>query len=284
MQLITQYLTHNPCYTAKKSIVVKGLVLHSVGCSQPNPDVFIKNWNKSTYNRACVHGFIGDTKAYITLPCLEQTATSRQGVAHRGWHGGKGTKGSVNDTHIGFEMCEPSCIKYTGGSNFICSDVVKARAFVEKTTRNAVELFAKLCKYHNLNPLEDGVIISHAEGAKRGIASNHGDPDHLWRGLGMGWTIDKFRQEVYKKMNEEEDEDMTVDKFKELWLEMRKELQDNDQGNWSKESIAWAIQNGLLAGGNKLPNGEPNYMLEDFLTREQFFTVLHRFAQLMGKA
>ena len=29
-----------------------------------------------------------------------------------GWHGG----GSSNNTHIGVEMCEPACIKYTGGA------------------------------------------------------------------------------------------------------------------------------------------------------------------------
>ena len=31
-----------------------------------------------------------------------------------------------------------------------------------------------------LDPLADGVVISHKEGHDRGIASNHGDPEHLW--------------------------------------------------------------------------------------------------------
>ena len=31
-------------------------------------------------------------------------------------------------------------------------------------------------------------------------------------------------------------------------------------------------------------NGEPNYMWADVLTREQFVTVLYRFAKLMGRA
>lgn len=289
MKIVTQYLTHNPCYTKGESIVVTGLMLHSVGCPQPKPEVFMKNWNKSTYNRACVHGFIGDTKVYVTLPCLEKTNTSKPGVAHRGWHCGRGHNGSGNDTHLGFEMCEPSYIQYIGGSNFTCTNTAKAIVFVEKATRNAVELFAKLCEYHNLNPLEDGVILSHAEGAKRGIASNHGDPAHLWKGLGMDWTMDKFRQEVYKKMHEndiieEDDEDMTADRFNELWLEMRKTLQDNDCSQWSSEARKWNIENGLISGGGALPNGEQNYMWHDFLTREQMAMILYRFAQLMGKA
>src|SRR5699024_11355311 len=51
-------LTKNPCYTAGRKITVKGLMLHSVGCPQPKASVFINNWNSSSYDSACVHGFI----------------------------------------------------------------------------------------------------------------------------------------------------------------------------------------------------------------------------------
>ena len=57
-----------------------------------------------------------------------------------------------------------------------------------------------LCKKYGLNPLEDGVIISHREGHSRGIASNHGDPEHLWTQLGMGYTMDGFRKAVKAAM------------------------------------------------------------------------------------
>jgi len=43
-------------------------------------------------------------------------------------------------------------------------------------------------------------VISHAEGHRRGIASNHGDPEHLWNGLGMGYTMDGFRKDVAAAM------------------------------------------------------------------------------------
>ena len=62
----------------------------------------------------------------------------------------------------------------------------------------AVELFAKLCRAYDLDPMT--AIISHAEGAKQGIASNHGDPEHLWKGLGMDYTMDKFRRAVQAKL------------------------------------------------------------------------------------
>lgn len=101
---------------------------------------------------------------------------------HRGWHGG----GSSNNTHIGVEMCEPSNIRYTGGATFTCSDLTAARAVARRTYDAAVELFAMLCKEYGLDPLADGVIVSHKEGYARGIATNHGDPEHLWTQLGHG--------------------------------------------------------------------------------------------------
>ena len=97
-------------------------------------------------------------------------------------------------------MCEPACIKYTAGSNFTCSDTATAKAVAKRTYDAAVELFAMLCKKYSLNPLEDGVVISHREGHSRGIASNHGDPEHLWVQLGMGYTMDSFRKAVKAAM------------------------------------------------------------------------------------
>jgi len=51
--------------------------------------------------------------------------------------------------------------------------------------------------------MADGVIISHKEGHQRGVASNHGDPEHLWNGLGMGYTMDTFRKAVKAAMGGE---------------------------------------------------------------------------------
>lgn len=191
MKLVQSIMTKNPCYTAGRKITVKGLMLHSVGCPQPNASVFIKNWNTPSYGTACVHGFIdgNDGTVYQTLPWN-----------HRGWHCASGPKGSGNNTHIGVEMCEPASIRYTGGSSFTCSNLSAARTSVKKTYEAAVELFAYLCKLYGLNPTADGVIISHREGHARGIASNHGDPEHLWNGLGIGYTMNTFRKDVKEKM------------------------------------------------------------------------------------
>jgi N-acetyl-anhydromuramyl-L-alanine amidase AmpD len=179
-------LTKNSCYLAGKTIKVKGLMLHSVGCSQPSASVFIKNWNNPNV-QACVHGFIdantGDV--YQTLPW-----------EHRGWHCG----GAANNTHIGVEMCEPDCIKYTKGAYFQCTDKERARVMVERTYKSAVELFAHLCNEYNLNPLDKGVILAHNEGYAQGVASNHADPEHLWKGLNLPYTMDGFRRDVKSAM------------------------------------------------------------------------------------
>lgn len=189
MKIIESIMTKNPCYMAGKKITVKGLMLHSVGCSQPKASAFINSWNRESYTRACVHGFIdaNDGTVYQTLPW-----------DHRGWHGG----GASNNTYIGVEMCEPGCITYTGGAGFkvATGKLDEAKACAKRTYEAAVELFAMLCGKFGLNPLGDGVIVSHAEGYKRGIASNHGDPEHLWRGLGMAYTMDGFRRDVKKAM------------------------------------------------------------------------------------
>ncbi len=192
MILVESILTRNPCFTAGKKIKVMGLMLHSVGCPQPDASVFINGWNDPAHSNSCVHGFIdgNDGMVYQTLPW-----------DHRAWHCGSGSKGSGNNTYIGVEMCEPDCIKYTDGANFICSDLDAAKAIVKRTYESAVELFATLCKKYCLDPLADGVVISHREGHDRGIASNHGDPEHLWAQLGMEYTMDGFRRAVKETMD-----------------------------------------------------------------------------------
>lgn len=183
MEIVESILTNNPCFQNGKKIAVKGLMLHSVGCPQPSAEVFVSKWNRQEASRACVHAFIDGNsgKVYQTLPW-----------DHRGWHGG----GSSNNTHIGVEMCEPACIKYTGGASFACADRESAMTVAKRTYDTAVELFAFLCRKFSLDPLADGVIVSHKEGHARGIASGHGDPEHLWKGLQSGYTMDGFRRDV----------------------------------------------------------------------------------------
>lgn len=213
-------------------------MLHSIGCSQPSAQVLINSWNSPSYNSACVHAFIdantGDV--YQTLPW-----------EHRGWHCGSGSNGSANNTHIGAEMCEPACIKYTSGAIFICSDLSAARTAATRTYNAAVELFAMLCEKYDLDPLADGVILSHKEGHQRGIASNHGDPEHLWTQLGLSYTMDSFRAAVYRAILNAHPERNNTASVKAAQASRYNTV--GDMPEWAKPTIIKLVDAHRLNGG-----------------------------------
>lgn len=178
-------LTASPCYKARRKIAVKGLMLHSVGCAQPSAEVFCRQF--ANYSGAAVHAFIDANTGivYQTLPWN-----------HRAWHCGD----SANNTHIGVEMCESAFVKYTSGTSLYMTNKTRAQADCRRAYEAAVELFADLCRKYSLDPMKSGVIVSHKEGHARGIASNHGDPEHYWKGCGMSYTMDGFRKAVKQKL------------------------------------------------------------------------------------
>lgn len=197
INIVEAFVTANKCYQAAIPLVPQGIMLHSIGCPQPNAAVMARNYNqyRPGGQSVCVHGFLQrDGTYYHTLP-----------YNLRAWHCG----GTANNTHIGIEMTEPASIVYTGGASWRDLAPAATEAHVRGTYAAAVELFAQLCEQYALDPLADGVIISHAEGAARGVASRHADPTHLWRAFGL--TMDGFRHDVAAALaakNTEEDDDM----------------------------------------------------------------------------
>jgi len=185
MNLHKLILTNNACYKAGRTITPKGIMVHSTGANNPNlkryvgPDdgllgknQYNNHWNqdKPDGRQVCVHGFIGKLAdgtiaTYQTLPWNM-----------RGWHCGSGAKGSGNDTHIGFEICE---------------DGLTDASYFSAVYKEAVELCVYLCKLYSLTEKN---IICHCEGYKLGIASNHGDVMHWFPKHGK--SMDTFRAEV----------------------------------------------------------------------------------------
>ena len=189
MEIIEAFAVKNKCYQIGAPLTPQGIMLHSVGCAQPSAAVFARSFNQYQPGGAsvCVHAFAqADGTVYQTLPW-----------EMRGWHCG----GAANNTHIGVEMTEPG----------VGMAYAEAAAQITGTYRTAVALFARLCGVYGLDPLADGVIIGHAEGHRRGVASNHADPEYLWRQYGMGYTMDGFRAAVAEAMagTQKEETDMT---------------------------------------------------------------------------
>lgn len=177
--------TQNPCYKAGRKNSQEGGMQHSVGCSQPDPKVFVRIWQQASAQE-CVHAVIGkEPIAYQLLPW-----------DRKAWHCGSGPKGSGNNTLISVELTEPATIKYTGGANWIeVGDGSNTKAHVLATYRNAVEFWAWACKEFGFSPND---VISHHEGNVRGIASNHGDVEHIWNKFGL--TMNQFRKDIQTRM------------------------------------------------------------------------------------
>lgn len=240
--MVTRYLTKNPCYKQGRVINVKGFMFHSVGVGQPDPLVFIRQFDNPLYDRACVHGFVGADETYITLPCLVTP-----GQAMRGWHGGKTAS---NNAYIGIEMTEPKDIRYISGATFQVLNRVKAVEHVEKATARMVDLFATLCDFHGLDPLEDGVIISHREGNQRGIASAHGDPEHLWKGLNMNYSMDQFRKDVAQRMKGAKD--MTREEVVDIIESQNKTYNTLEEvPEWGRPTVQKLMDKGIVEGTGK---------------------------------
>jgi len=237
MNLRKLILTQNDCYKSGKKIKPKGIMVHSTGANNPylrryvGPDdgllghnPYNNHWNQPRPDgqQKCVHAFIGkladgSIATYQTLPW-----------DHRGWHAG----GKANDTHIGFEICE---------------DGLDDPAYFAAVYREAVELCAYLCQQFGLTEKN---IICHAEGARLGIASNHGDVLHWFPKFGK--TMDDFRADVRKELEKLKGGVTVTGK--------------NTPSVWAKEAWDWAIKEGITDGTN--PQGA--------ITREQVVTMIYR--------
>lgn len=252
MNLIECILTENDCYKAGRTIVPKGVMVHSTGANNPNVrryaqptkgskdyDEAIKavgvnknanSWNKPGVKK-CVHAFIG-LLADGTVGTAQTLPWNR-----RGWHAGSGKKGSANNTHISFEICE---------------DDLKDPEYFADVYREAAELTAYLCELYGLDPLADGVVICHAEGYRRGIASGHGDVEHWFPKHGK--TMDDFRRDVAELMRDkpaepekEEDEDMTGE---EIYKRLTEYTLGQPVPEWAKEELREAMDMGITDGSD----------------------------------
>lgn len=199
MNLLQCYLINNDCYKAGRKIKPKGIVVHSTGANNKTLKRYIQpavrqtkyignktrqevvkllgvnsynnHWNRPGLNR-CVNAFIGAlaSGAVATVQTLPWDA--------RPWGCGAGAKGSYNNSHIQFEICE---------------DGLRDSTYFTEVYREATQLCSYLCSQYGLSV---DSIVSHSEAHRAGYGSNHADPEH-WFKL-HGKSMDDFRADVAK--------------------------------------------------------------------------------------
>ena len=95
------------------------------------------------------------------------------------------------------------------------------------------------------------MILSHNEGGKRGIASGHVDPEHLWRGLSLPYTMEGFRRDVANAMKPKEEIDMTkaeVVALIDARIQAALEGKGTEASAWAKDEVAQAVAAGITDG------------------------------------
>lgn len=196
LNLKKQFLTGNDCYRAGQIIKPSGIMVHSTATPGASASAIFNDWNKSyrsgeTDRQVCAHAVLDDK---AVLQCLPWEL--------RAWHSG----GTANNTHIGFEICEPAGFRYI--SNAMSGyDAKQQESFFRTVWNSAVQLCVLLCREFQLTEWD---IISHNEGYRQKIASNHGDVMHWFPKHGE--SMDTFRSAV-KALLEEEADTMTKEAF-----------------------------------------------------------------------
>lgn len=116
---------------------------------------------------------------------------------YKPWGCGSGSRGSLNNTHLQFEICD---------------DGMESREYFEAVYKEACEITAYLCSLYNLDPLgsftykgvQVPVITSHAESYDLKLGSNHGDPLKWLKKYGK--SMDDVRHDVAVLMGKVEPE------------------------------------------------------------------------------
>ena len=195
-------MTQSTCYKGTRKFTPKGILWHSTGANNPNlkryvqPDdnatdkadwlaklgknAYANDWNH--INREAGLNFWIGKLADGTVAAVQTMPWN-----YRPWGCGSGSKGSCNDTHIQFEICE---------------DALTDASYFNACYQEACEMTAYLCKMFGIDPkgtvsyngLQVPTIIDHTGSHALGLGSNHGDVQHWSRRYGK--TMENVRNDV----------------------------------------------------------------------------------------
>ena len=195
-------MTQSTCYKGTRKFTPKGVLWHSTGANNPHLKRYVQPDDNAS-NRAELLNLLGknqyandwnhiDRQAGLNFwigKLADGTVAAIQTMPwdYRPWGCGSGSKGSCNDTHIQFEICE---------------DGLNDKSYWNAVYKEACEMTAYLCKMFNIDPkgtisyngLNVPTIIDHTGSHSLGLGSNHGDIQHWSRKYGV--TMDTVRNDV----------------------------------------------------------------------------------------
>jgi hypothetical protein len=203
--------TNSHCYKNTRTMEVKGILWHSTGANNPTlkryvqpsddaPDreYWLKLLGKNKYGNDWNHIFRQAGMNCWIGKLEDGTVTTVQTMPwnYRPWGCGSGKKGSCNNTHIQFEICE---------------DSMYDKKYFEKAYREACEITAYLCKMFNLDPhgttitngVKTPVILCHYDSYHLGLGNNHGDIYSWFEKHGK--DMDDVRNDVAAIMKESDE-------------------------------------------------------------------------------
>lgn len=187
-------MTQSTCYKGTKTFEPRGVLWHSTGANNPTLRRYVQpsdnapdkaellailgvNKNKNDWN----HKYVDAGLNFWIGKLADGTVAAVQTMPFdfRPWGVGNGKKGSLNDTHIQFEICEDDL-----------TDPVYFMAVYEE----ACEMTAYLCKKYNIDPFgfisyagqSIPTITDHEESYKFGCGSGHSDVLHWFNRYGKG--------------------------------------------------------------------------------------------------
>ena len=193
---------NSTCYQGTTRFTPRGVLWHDTDAGNPNISRYVQpmetdadyaemiallgknrygnDWNHK-YRQAGMNCFIGQL-ADGTVATVQTMPWN-----YAPWGCGSGSRGSLNNTHLQFEICD---------------DGYESREYFEAVYQEACEITAYLCTMYGLDPLgtftykgvEVPVITSHDESYDLKMGSNHGDPVKWLKKFGK--TMDDARHDV----------------------------------------------------------------------------------------
>lgn len=193
LNIVKNYATKFKRYGTKKTYTLDSIEIHTIGAAQNTVENIFNNMNQYNPAYGIVNAIVSaDVENYVMEILPRDNVT---------WADG----GYGNQHSFTVEICESDFMKYIPNSaNYTVLNTAKFMADVSRGYINAVKYVAVKCKEFGFNPLDklpNGLhrVYSHEEANKKGLATAHADPMHLWTKIGK--TMDIFRNEVKREMD-----------------------------------------------------------------------------------